>query len=598
MSALSKHILELFRGRHDYIAVAKGNAFEPSRFSPAWDLIDRHLHGEQSYGFYLLTADSKAWCTCVDFDNKPDNPNPNYREQATALYMALRSFSLHPLMEVSQSGSGFHVWLFFAQAVEAYITRAWWRGVERRMQTTFREVYPRQDRLAGKGLGNLVRYPLWNKSHFVDPENEFSRIDPEEALSSVVRLNPEDLPMLAFQLGMGELRSEPVQSVVVGAASEAMLPLRVQRLLENKSTLLTRRWNGETHGMKDNSNSAIAMCLCVEMVRLYVPTPEIASALKYWCQLRGAAKGEREDWINLTVTKAYDFILEKNEVKSVDVTTFEGAANVYLDQLEKGVEICLPSGIPELDLSIDGVADGEMCVIAARPGHGKSALAFQWLAHAAKRGRKALVISQEMGVREVGKRRVLSIVTAKQDHWCPAIVPDMRREVKVYHEGHEPVYLVTGCGTVQRVQEVIEQMVTLHGVTIAAVDYLQLLSGRNNADRYEIVTELSRQMKQCAQKHNIPILVLSQLNRAVENRTDNEPKLSDLRESGQIEQDADLILFVQWPFKFSPEADPRLYRIYCAKRRNGPIRTGRVETTFHADRQFIGPHADILGYGD
>ncbi len=153
------------------------------------------------------------------------------------------------------------------------------------------------------------------------------------------------------------------------------------------------------------------------------------------------------------------------------------------------------------------------------------------------------------------------------------------------------MYLLNGCGTIERVEEIIDQFVSLHGVGIVAVDYLQLLTSRQGSDRYEVVTEISRRIKRCAGRNRIPILALCQLNREVEKRTDNEPKLSDLRESGQIEQDADLVLFTQWPHKFDTSMPPHMYRIYCAKRRNGPIRTARIETTFDPNRQTIGGYA-------
>jgi KaiC/GvpD/RAD55 family RecA-like ATPase len=598
VSDLAKTILSLFRGRHDHIAFATEKGFEPAGNSPCVELIDAHLAGKESFGFYLMTADSKVWCTCVDFDNKPDKPNPEYENQAHNLYLALRNYQLFPLMELSQSGSGYHVWLFFAEAVEAYVARSWWRGVEQKMGVKFREVYPRQDRQIGKGMGSLVRYPLWNKSCFVDPEEGFAHLDPAEALGSVQRIRREDLPLLAFQLGMGDLKPEPVLSLA-GGTPDGMLPLRVQRLLERTHSLIARRWSGDTQGMKDTSNSAVAMSLAVEMVRLYVPTPEIGSALRYWCQQRGATKGEREDWINLTVTKAYDFIITRQETKSVvDTGTFEKASYAYLDTLEQGTQVYIPSGLAKLDQSVDGVARGEVCVIAARPGHGKSALAFQWIDNAAKMGINCLLISEEMGAIEIGKRRVLSIVTADQERWEASIVPAMREEVGRYHKGRAPCYIVENCNTIDRVDEVIDQFVSIHNVGFAAVDYLQLLKGRSNADRYQVVTELSQRLKQSAKRNNIPLLVLSQLNRSVEGRQDNEPKLSDLRESGQIEQDADLIMFLQWPHKFSHNVDPKNYRIYCAKRRNGPIREPKIETEFNAARQLLGEQWLAQEYDD
>lgn len=600
MSDLAKKLLTLFRGRHDHIAIGVGDSFEPAKEAPSELLLDRdHFTGGRCYGFYLLTGDGKVCCTCVDFDNKPKNPNPRYEAEALALCVALRSFSLSPLLERSQSGNGYHVWLFFSEPVPAYLPRAWWRAVAQRMQTEFAEVYPRQDAHVGKGIGNLVRYPLWSKSCFIDWESSdtLAVIDPTEALDGVQRLSPQDLPLLAHQLSMGELRAESVANVAVGtvAGDSTLLPLRVQKMLEGrKFSLLARRWNGDTDGMKDTSRSAVAMSIATELVRMYVPTPEIASAIRWWGRKAGSDKVERDGWIDTTVTKAYDFVLTRQEAASTaDSSTFEKAALAFIDQLERtNGQMHLPTGIHELDLSIDGVSASEMVVIAARPGHGKSAFTFQVMQNAANAGVKGLLISEEMSAMEIGKRRLLSIADATQEMWGASIANQLRHEVVEYHKGLEPVHVVEGCNTIDRVEEVIDQFVSVHGVGIVAVDYLQLLTGRHG-DRYEVVTEMSRRLKRCAGTYKIPILVLSQLNRAVEGRQDNEPKLSDLRESGQIEQDADLILFLQWPSKFDPSVLPNVYRIYAAKRRNGPIRTPRIETKFDPSRQLIGRDSDV-----
>lgn len=587
---LANLIVGLFRGRADKIAVAKEDgAFAPHNYAPdARVLAERHLCGKACLGFYLMNPQSNVYCSCIDFDNKEGNPNSKWREDAEHLYTALVSFGLTPLFEVSQSGSGAHVWLFFSEPTPAWLARSWWRGVERRTNLKFKEIYPRQDKLKDGGLGNLVRFPLWNQSHFADPSDEFKAIEPETALAAVHKVTGGDLRLLAHQLGMGELAPEPTALVVSGSAPDgSLMPLRVQRLLDRKNSLLARRWSGDTTGMTDPSNSAIAMSIAVELVRQYVPTPEVAAALRYWCKERGSAKGERDDWVDMTVTKAYDFIIQRNEKKSVDATTFEKACLAYLDQLEKGVPMFIPTGISSLDESMDGAGPGEVVIIAARPGHGKSALGFQWLDNASAFGTKGLIISEEMSAIQIGKRRLLSVSVMPQTMWSADEIPVLREEVTNYHKGREPVYIVEGCNTIDRVEEVIDQFVTLYGVGIAAVDYLQLLGGRGT-DRYEVVTDISRRIAQCAKRHNIPILVLCQLNRGVEGRPDNVPKLSDLRESGQIEQDADVVIFTQWVKKFDPNMPPDAYRIYVGKRRNGPIRRDVIDTTFDAERQHIG----------
>lgn len=586
--SVAELILSNFRGRKDVIAVGKGAGFEPfehaAGIQPEW-LEERHLSGQQCLGFYLLTPQSECFCTCVDFDNKPESPDPLWKEKAEQVYFKLCSAYLSPVVEISQSGNAAHVWLFFEDATPAWIPRAFWRALAASLGTTFREFYPRQDRLSGKGVGNLVRYPLWGKSHFVEVESEWADLTPEASLSGVRKISGDDLKLLAFEMGMGELK--PEVDLSVGSVDPSGLPQRVAILVGREWTLLGKRWRGETSGLKDESRSGIAMSIAVELVRQYVPTPEVEAAIRYWCRQHGAAdKADRDDWIGRTVSKAYDFILSKKETQSISASTFRDAAHAYLDMFQKGEVVHVGSGIKELDDSIDGVSPGEVAIIAGRPGHGKSALGAQWLDAASQRGIPCLFVSEEMSAIELGKRRILSISDVPQEDWGAETIEKVRHQIDIHHEGRAPVYIVESCSSIDRVEEVIDQFCQIHGVRMVAVDYLQLLSSRG--DRYEAVTDISRRIKQAARRNSCSILALAQLNRGVEKRDDMIPKLSDLRESGQLEQDADLIVFVQWPCRIDADVDPEEYRLIVGKRRNGPIRETKIQTVFNPNRQYIG----------
>lgn len=589
---LANLILSRFRGRADVIAVGAGSAFQPE-LAPKGLQADRlerdHLGGVRCLGFYLLDESAKCWCSCVDFDNKPDKPDPLWKAKAEQFYYALLQLQLSPIVEISQSGNAAHVWLFFPEPTDAWVPRSFWRAVAAKLDVKVPEIYPRQDQHVGKGFGNLVRYPLWQQSSFVDVEDAWKIIDPIDALGTIQTVSATDLKMVAFQAGLGELKPDPrVEIAPLDVAGGCVLPVRVQRLVSESNTLLGKRWRNDAVGMADKSRSAVAMSLVCELVRAYVPTPEIASALRAWCTEHGyEEKGDRDDWINRTVAKAYDYIVQRRETKSVSATTFHGSGHAYIDLIENNARVYVPSGIRELDESIDGVAPGEVCIIAGRPSHGKTAVALQWLGSAAQLGVNGLLISEEMGMIEIGKRRLQTATSIPQDQWVAASAHTLRKDLDDYHKGSADVYVVESCGTIDRCEEVIDQFCQLYNVGLVAVDYLQLLGARTK-DRYEVVTECSRRIKQAARRNNVAILLLSQLNRGVENRDDNEPKMSDLRESGQIEQDADLILFAQYPCRFDANMPPDLYRLWGAKRRNGPIRSPRMELNFDPHRQIIG----------
>ena len=119
-----------------------------------------------------------------------------------------------------------------------------------------------------------------------------------------------------------------------------------------------------------------------------------------------------------------------------------------------------------------------------------------------------------------------------------------------------------------------------HGLDLIVIDYLQLMRGRTPENRQQEISEISRSLKALAKELNVPVVALSQLSRAVEARQSKEPQLSDLRESGALEQDADLILFLYRPERYglqSPDGD-RVADVIIGKQRNGP--TGKVQVTF------------------
>ena len=309
--------------------------------------------------------------------------------------------------------------------------------------------------------------------------------------------------------------------------------------------------------------------------------------LRVWCEQNEYGKGEREDWILRTREKAYEFLASRQEERSASLTAMRDACLTFIDTLERGEMRDVRSGLAVLDDSIDGVAFGEMAVVAARPGHGKSALALQWLDNAAGAGLPGLILSEEMSALDLGKRGVAYASPLEQSEWGRDTADMLRRDVRGHYGERLPVYVVENCNTVDRAEDVIDQLSKDKGVRVVAVDYLQLLGGRG-PKKYDQVSDVSRRLKQCARRTGVAMLALCQLNRDVDKRSGHEPELSDLRDTGQLEQDADLVLFLQWPHRINETADPNVYFIYAKKRRNGPIRRVKVETTFDPERQAIG----------
>lgn len=582
---LARLLLATFRGRPDVFAVGSGSTFAPEHATLTPERLEAdHLGRKSCLGFYLLDESSRAWCSCLDFDSKPGKVDYEWNTKTERVYFLLANHGLAPLVELSQSGMAAHVWLFFSEPVEAWLVRAFWRAILAKLDIPTPEIYPRQDKLAGKGLGNLVRYPLWNQSEFRDVEAEWALLDPVATLSAISRTDAATLRLAAWELAGVELRPE---SGIVTDGDREGLPARVLAKLDKQHTLLARRWFGETTGLQDQSRSALVQSLACELVRAYVPTPEIVAALRFWCKQFRYEKGDRDGWVESTVAKAYDFVLHRIEAKSAAVGTLKQAAHDYLSSIEHGQPAAVPSGVADLDAAIDGVGFGEVAILAARPGHGKTALAMQWVLNAAGEGIPCLVLSEEMSRLMLGKRTVQTATPIDEDDWQRQIA-DVRADVDTLFEGRELIRVRESCGTVQRAEELIDEHCRIDGVRLVAVDYLQLL-GSGTGKRYDDVSEVSRRLKQAAQRNNCAMLLCCQLNREIEKRPNFVPQNSDLRESGQIEQDADLVLFLQWMCRFGAQfTDPSEYRIYCTKRRNGPVRASMVETRWNPQRQLIG----------
>lgn len=583
--ACTAGLLDYFKGREDYVAAASdGSTFRPVQLQEPLSekrLIGVHMSGRQCLGFYLMRPDSTVLASCCDIDNH-DGENPDWREQVKEVSDILtEEFALPHAVEISSSGEGAHIWLFFEEPVPAFVPRRFWEVVADCAKVVLSEIYPRQDILSGKGLGNLVRYPYWNKSRFVDPRSAWQEIE----WSGCGRVDGDELAILIKDHTGREPEPEPSPtSVQLSGTGE--LSDRVRRLLESPHSLLSKRWRGDRAGLHEasRSQSALAQSIVCELVRHYVPTGEIEAALRTWCMEREYAKGERPDWIARTISKAYDLVTSKKEAKAVSGSTIGDAMQLYLDSLQDPGTFIIPSGLAPLDYSIRGIRPGEMCIIAARPSQGKSAFSLQWVEHAASIGFPSLIISEEMGAIEYGRRALKRITDVPEDQWAGKDGA-LRAAAASRWEQNAPVYIAEFCNTIDRCEEVVGKYAEEHGVKLVCVDYIQLLSVKGKEGRYEIVTETSHRLRKLCGQYGVALIAVAQMNRSVETRENLRPKLSDLKESGGLEQDADIVLFCVWPSFFGTAGDKSAYEVHCAKRRGGGFREPVVKLVFDDERQ-------------
>ncbi len=265
-----------------------------------------------------------------------------------------------------------------------------------------------------------------------------------------------------------------------------------------------------------------------------------------------------------------------------------------LDELhkDKGKIRGVPTGFRDLDKILAGLQKSDLFILAARPSMGKTALALN-LAHniASKSGEPVLVFSLEMSKEQLVDR--LLAMESGVDAWAlrTGNLTDSDFE-KIGQAmgtlGEAPIYIDDSPGiTVSDLRTKSRREAHKRPIGLIIIDYLQLMSGGgryNEGNRVQEISEISRGIKGIARELNVPVIALSQLSRSVESRSPQIPQLADLRESGSIEQDADVVAFMYREDYYKADSDRRnITDIFIKKHRNGP--TGSVELFFDKERQ-------------
>lgn len=245
----------------------------------------------------------------------------------------------------------------------------------------------------------------------------------------------------------------------------------------------------------------------------------------------------------------------------------------------------VPTGYNEIDKMTAGLQPSDLIILAARPSMGKTSFAMNIAQHAAiVENTGVAVFSLEMSKEQLVMRLLSSvgridsqrIRTGKlhEEDW-----PKLSRAVGMLSEA--PIYIDdTPAISVLDMRAKVRRLAAQHDIGLIVVDYLQLMRGRSTTEnRTQEISEISRSLKALAKEHNVPVIALSQLNRGLESRTDKRPMMSDLRESGAIEQDADIITFIYRDEVYNKAEDnPNrgIAEIIIGKQRNGPTGTAKL----------------------
>lgn len=420
--------------------------------------------------------------------------------------------------------------------------------------------------------------------------------DAEEALLGSVLIDCEAITRVA-----GFLRVEDFYRERHGTIYAAMLALHQRR---ESIDFVTLQSELTTQGRLESVGGLLTLGRLLEVVPTSLHAEQYGRLIERAAiQRRLISTGSKIAALGYQADANLDQTFERAEQMLVEVAarrsgtkSFESIGDVlraYLDQLESmqagetTTEYGVPTGFMDLDHLLGGLQQSDLIILAARPAMGKTSLALNIAASAALRfGAAVGMFSLEMSAQQLAAR-LLSTETG---------IDSTRLRGGRLNE-HESRRLAHALGILSESRIYVDDSATLsilelraralrlkadQGCDLLIVDYLQLLGGSRGGrdNRVQEISEISRALKALARELHIPVLALSQLSRAVEQRSPHIPMLSDLRESGSIEQDADVVMFIYREEVYVKDSENKgIAELYIAKHRNGPI--GQVRLFFN-----------------
>ena len=299
---------------------------------------------------------------------------------------------------------------------------------------------------------------------------------------------------------------------------------------------------------------------------------------------------EEEDEADMIIDKAEQMIFQIAEDRVRQGFQYIGdVAHRRLEQIEQmagrpEMITGVPTGFTDFDRMTSGLQRQELIVIAARPSMGKTALALNMAQYAAKNANVVGIFSLEMSAEQLVSRLLCSEARVdahrlrtgylNREEWA-RLADALRRlcETKIFLDD------TPGVGVLE-MRAKSRRLKAEHGLDLLVIDYLQLMAGRGRIEsRQQEVSQISRDLKILAKELDVPVVALSQLSRAPEQRSEHKPQLSDLRESGAIEQDSDVVCFIYREELYNPtDENQGTAELIIGKQRNGP--TGMVQLAF------------------
>ena len=295
-------------------------------------------------------------------------------------------------------------------------------------------------------------------------------------------------------------------------------------------------------------------------------------------------QGNVENVLDQAEKKIFDIAEKKtsNDFESIKDVLGRGLEEIERLFNDQGSITGVGSGFIDLDAKTSGFQKGDMILIAARPSMGKTTFALNIAEHAALReGKSVVIFSLEMSKEQLAYKLLCSEANVDLVKLRTGTLEDKDWESIAKAAGplgNAKIYIDDTAGvSVMEMRSKCRRLKIEYGIDLILIDYLQLMSGSSTDNRQQEVSEISRSIKALAKEMECPVIALSQLSRAPEQRADHRPMLSDLRESGSIEQDADLVMFLYRDEYYNKETEEKnVAECIVAKQRNGPVGTVKL----------------------
>jgi len=411
-------------------------------------------------------------------------------------------------------------------------------------------------------LGSLLQQPelagdiiqILTKDHFYSPENQ---IIFQAVLSLYDSHRPVDLLTL-----QEELRKENL-------GDPASLLEKLSSMMESVPSAANAAYYAQM--IRDKAIARQLISACNEIVKeAHQPTKEVRALVEHAEQRLFAISQDR---------------LSRD---AAPISQVLNDAFRIIDELQTGILTGLPTGFTDLDEQIGGLHPSELIILAARPSMGKTTFALNIAQHVCMDLNKpGVMFSMEMAKEQIVLNMLCARARVESHRVRRGFVTDAEMGKLTQAAGHiqQSTFFIddTPGLSIMELRAKCRRLKARHDIQIIFLDYIQLMEGSDpiSENRQQEISEISRGLKTIARELNVPVIALSQLSRATEAREGHQPRMSDLRESGSIEQDADVVALLYREDYYYPDRRSNETDVIIAKQRNGP--TGKVTLTFRKE---------------